>query len=294
MLYRSKSSEETRQEKKARESRRPTMIHLRKPSLSDSVSSAESSATFPSTQSSPCRRTPTLDFDPLSMHPTFSLPPPPPRLSERPFILSAEDSSSPRYPGVDTDEVLEHYFRSQDDTKTDTMLSPPTDSPTPMAHPQPRTAEEGSDYFLYKLRLVELQEQQRQAAIEAMTSTAASAACQSRWSVSTVDVDESAFDSDSDDDADETDGTDDTDDTDAYGEDEEPVLEMAIRAERPARHAASWQNFSYKRDPLTPASPRRPAMQTMDSVEDFIKRGGWKRRGIIFQADDARAESSMF
>lgn len=253
------------------------MIHLRKPSLSDSVSSAEST----STQSSPGRRTPTLDFDPLSMHPTYSPPPPPARLSERPFILSHDESS--------TDEVLEHYFRVQDDSKTD--------SPTPLAHPQPRSAEEGGDYFLYKLRLVELQEQQRQAAIEAMTTTTttttSTAACQSRWSMSTVDIDESAFDSDSDDD-DETDGTDDTDDTDAYDEDEEPVIEMAVRAERPARHAASWQNFSYKRDPITPSSPRRPPMKTMDSVEDFIKRGGWKRRGIIFQADDARAESSMF
>jgi hypothetical protein len=271
------------------------MIHLRKPSLSDSVSSAESTSTLRSAQSSPGRRTPTLDFDPLSMHPTYSPPPPPARLSERPFILSHDSHDS----GVDTDEVLEHYFRAQDDCKTDSMLSPPTDSPTPMAHPQPRSADEGGDYFLYKLRLVELQEQQRQAAIEAMTSatttstttTTTNTACQSRWSMSTVDVEESAFDSDSDDD--ETDGTDDTDDTDTYEYDEEPVLEMAVRAERPARHAASWQNFSYKRD-LAPASPRRPPMKTMDSVEDFIKRGGWKRRGIIFQADDTRAESSMF
>lgn len=42
-------------------------------------------------------------------------------------------------------------------------------------------------------------------------------------------------------------------------------------------------NFSYKyqRTVSAPES-RRPPMRTMDSVEDFIKRGGWKRRGIVF------------
>jgi hypothetical protein len=42
-------------------------------------------------------------------------------------------------------------------------------------------------------------------------------------------------------------------------------------------------NFSHKylRTVSAPEA-RRPPMRTMDSVEDFIKRGGWKRRGIVF------------
>jgi hypothetical protein len=39
----------------------------------------------------------------------------------------------------------------------------------------------------------------------------------------------------------------------------------------------------------TESQPRRPRMKTIDSVEDFVKRGGWKRRGIVFQQGEARA-----
>lgn len=30
-------------------------------------------------------------------------------------------------------------------------------------------------------------------------------------------------------------------------------------------------------------------MKTIDSVENFVKRGGWKRRGIVFQQNEAQA-----
>ena len=45
-------------------------------------------------------------------------------------------------------------------------------------------------------------------------------------------------------------------------------------------------NFSHKR--LT--APRRPPMRSLDSLEDFIKRGGWKRRGIVLDKDEAKSD----
>ncbi len=186
--------------------------------------------------------------------------------------------------GGEEDHVLEHYFRSQD-SKTDAMPAPPTDSPTPMQHSNHETqqSDEGGDYFLYKLHLLEHQEKQRQQVLDAMAPVTLN---RSRWSESTIqsiDMDETAID----DDDDEEEETDD--------DDQHSVLEMAVPERQiPVRQAASWQNFSYKRDPLTPASPRRPPIKTMDSVDDFIKRGGWKRRGIVFQNEDVRSESSMF
>ncbi|KAH7316734.1 hypothetical protein B0I35DRAFT_433872 [Stachybotrys elegans] len=48
---------------------------------------------------------------------------------------------------------------------------------------------------------------------------------------------------------------------------------------------AGIPNFSYKRAAVT----RRPTLKT-DPADDFMKRGGWKRRGIVFQNDEARSE----
>ncbi|KAL6866757.1 hypothetical protein J3F83DRAFT_741031 [Trichoderma novae-zelandiae] len=32
--------------------------------------------------------------------------------------------------------------------------------------------------------------------------------------------------------------------------------------------------------------PKRPTFRTVDSFEDYVKRGGWKRRGVVFHRDD--------
>ncbi|KFH47475.1 hypothetical protein ACRE_016120 [Hapsidospora chrysogenum ATCC 11550] len=56
-------------------------------------------------------------------------------------------------------------------------------------------------------------------------------------------------------------------------------------------------NFSYKRAVSTPGATvsnpsatvsgyRRPPMKTMDSIDEFVKRGGWKRRGVVFREDE--------
>jgi len=59
-------------------------------------------------------------------------------------------------------------------------------------------------------------------------------------------------------------------------------LERQVRQSR-------YPNFSYKRNTV----PRRPPMKTADSIDDFIKRGGWKRRGIVFQQDPERPLSGV-
>ncbi|OAA32966.1 hypothetical protein AAL_00431 [Moelleriella libera RCEF 2490] len=45
-------------------------------------------------------------------------------------------------------------------------------------------------------------------------------------------------------------------------------------------------NFSHKRT----TAPRRPPMRSLDSLEDFIKKGGWKRRGIVFNGSEAKQQ----
>jgi hypothetical protein len=52
-------------------------------------------------------------------------------------------------------------------------------------------------------------------------------------------------------------------------------------------------NFSYKRAVSTPAAIQRPAMKSLNSVEDFVKRGGWKRRGIVFRQEEVEAEQFL-
>jgi hypothetical protein len=74
------------------------------------------------------------------------------------------------------------------------------------------------------------------------------------------------------------------------GEDHSPP----VKVEMPPN-----MNFSYKRVVSTPGatvSPsasgsgyRRPPMKTMDSIDEFVKRGGWKRRGVVFRQDEVEA-----
>ncbi|KAG5953392.1 hypothetical protein E4U57_005464 [Claviceps arundinis] len=49
-------------------------------------------------------------------------------------------------------------------------------------------------------------------------------------------------------------------------------------------------NFSRKR--IT--APSRPPLRSLDSLDDFIKKSGWKRRGVIFDRSEARQHSVDF
>ncbi|KAM5367578.1 hypothetical protein ACJZ2D_009946 [Fusarium nematophilum] len=67
-------------------------------------------------------------------------------------------------------------------------------------------------------------------------------------------------------------------------DDDASVLEMR----RLSRHATALKSISLN---ATYASrpglaPKRPPMRSLDSVDNFIRRGGWKRRGIVFRQED--------
>lgn len=65
-------------------------------------------------------------------------------------------------------------------------------------------------------------------------------------------------------------------------EDDSSIDEPLEIYQAPKVRLESLPNFSHKYQRTVSApEARRPAMMT-DSVEDFIKRGGWKRRGIVF------------
>ncbi|KAL0937517.1 uncharacterized protein CTRU02_207248 [Colletotrichum truncatum] len=240
--------------------RHPEALHTRKPSLSNSVSSNDSSSTQSTGSSGTVRHSRVLDFDPLSLHPTFQ--PPPGRLFERPIIHNSQAIE---------DDVIDSYFSSQEalaeqQTKASfaaaapDMPAPPVDSPRTPIQQTERSREhaaEGDDYFLFKV-------QQHIAATRPQLP-------RSHWSESTIQTLDMEF-------------PDDDEEGDAGSEG------SIVDEERPVRES-QWQNFSYKRN--TP--PKRPQMKSLDSVEDFIKRGGWKRRGIVFEQDGTRqAGSSLF
>jgi hypothetical protein len=258
--------------KKKRERRVPAAIHIRQPSLSSSVSSAESLSTRSTHSLSSSHRhehEEPVEFDPLSLHPTFH---PPARLSERPFILTDDDDVEPRLSQEEEDEwkfLREGQIRLEGGKALPAL---PLDTPTPMSpanananavtitethtgHERDETEAEaegdgnmdGGDYFTLQK---ETPPDQRPTLLR------------SHWSESTIMT---------------LDGT-------------PTPQEREIRQPTQAR----WQNFSYKRATV----PKRPPMKTMDSIENFIKRGGWKRRGIVFHQDPPSSrrasEQSLF
>jgi len=121
-------------------------------------------------------------------------------------------------------------------------------------------AAEGDDYFLFKV-------QQHIAATRPQLP-------RSHWSESTINTMASAAEEEE-----EEDDEDSSEDGSIVG------------PERPVRESR-WQNFSHKR--LSPPGSKRPQMKSLDSVEDFIKRGGWKRKGIVFQQEGTRSSNTLF
>lgn len=273
----------------------PESFQHRKPSLSYSVSSISSTSTsLPSpSMSRHTRHSRQIEFDPLGLHPTFPSTyrhqtfVPPPRLNNRPFIYTTNEETAIYSDSDAEDDLLEEYFTSDDASKPVHGLSAPAvASPTTMphtGHERQQADDEGGDYFMYKLRLLEHQERQQREVMSSMarpTSPALSAVSglpRSRWSESTIASTDLDLPEDEQEEQEDAAG-----DEDESTDDEEEYLHMAI-PERQARHPKSWQNFSYKRTPAV--VPRRPPL-TMDGVETFIRRGGWKRRGIVFEKDD--------
>jgi hypothetical protein len=46
-------------------------------------------------------------------------------------------------------------------------------------------------------------------------------------------------------------------------------------------------NFSHKRN----VTPKRPPMRSLDSLDDLIKKSGWKRRGVVFNGEETDPEA---
>lgn len=249
-------------------------LHVRKPSLSHSVSSAESSST---SGSPPQRHSRTLEFDPLNLHPTFVAPPRPN------FIANSDGHLDDDYDDA-REEILRIYFREETPKQPVSFAAPVIQDSTPTRHSMHPGDNEGGDYFMYKLHLIQQQERQQLGATDGVSRLSSPLYEQpkSRWSDSTIDsLDLEVFQDEDEGDA----------DLSADGEEEEEDLHTAIPSDRHIRQAKSWQNFSYKRTP--DATTRRPPL-TMDGIESFIKRGGWKRRGIVFEQDAIPGNDNMF
>ncbi|KAM5348884.1 hypothetical protein ACJ41O_008707 [Fusarium nematophilum] len=259
--------------------RRPRDLHIRKisfsgSSLSSGCSLSSSDSTI-SAASTPAIQTPIAtprpSLDPLASHPAFHAPP---RLYERPFIRM--DDSEPVFygsgdDGVDEDEYAETGVAAQQPTE---IALPPHVSPMDVADEE---GKEPQDYFF-------------------TTVSKRPPMPRSRWSESTIQTMDQFDDNDEEEeeeeeeedaevhedeeDSDEVTQSEDSDDDD----DDASVLEMR----RLSRHATALKSISLN---ATYASrpglaPKRPPMRSLDSVDNFIRRGGWKRRGIVFRQED--------
>ncbi|QPC79744.1 hypothetical protein HYE68_010496 [Fusarium pseudograminearum] len=251
-----------------RKSSRPRDLHIRKvsfsgSSLSSGCSLSSSSSSTISALSTPAARTPTAsrpEMDPLASHPAFHAPP---RLYERPF--KRMDNHEPVFYGteeavIDEEEFVEQDIAAQQPTE---MALPPHASPMDAADEQ---SNEPKDYFF-------------------TTLSARPPVPKSRWSESTIQSIQT-FDDEEEDDSEVTQSEDSEDEGDNVS-----VLEMR----RLSRHASALKpasiNATYTARPGL--APKRPPMRSLDSVDNFIRRGGWKRRGIVFHKEDlenARSE----
>ncbi|KAF5647099.1 hypothetical protein F52700_1401 [Fusarium sp. NRRL 52700] len=241
-------------------SRRPRDLHIRKvsfsgSSLSSGCSLSSSSSSTISAVSTPCLQTPTAsrpEIDPLASHPAFHAPP---RLYERPFICM--DDAEPVFYGADNAVIDEEDYVEQDVAaqQPTEMALPPHVSPMDAADEE---GNEPRDYFF-------------------TTLSKRPPMPKSRWSESTIQSIQTFEDEE--DDSEVTQSEDSEDETD-----DASVLEMR----RLSRHASALKpvsiNTTYTARPGL--APKRPPMRSLDSVDNFIRRGGWKRRGIVFHKDD--------
>ncbi|KAH6981048.1 hypothetical protein BKA56DRAFT_50241 [Ilyonectria sp. MPI-CAGE-AT-0026] len=243
--------------------RRPRDLHIRKISFSGSSLSSGcslSSSTSSTPVATPTARTPTTarpDIDPLNLNPTFHAPP---RLFERAF---KDTTAVPVFCDEEQEEEhVENFMVEHDVEQTPTeMALPPHVSPEDVGHDR----QESRDYFFAAL-----------AKRPPMPK--------SRWSESTVQTLDFEVTQDEDDSSDdeETATFDDSDD--------ESVLEMRRLSRRISRRssdrAAALQTLSLNLTYNHPAAPKRPPMRSLDTVDNFIRRGGWKRRGIVFHSEE--------
>ncbi|KAG6252725.1 hypothetical protein E4U23_008510 [Claviceps purpurea] len=271
----------------------PKNLNIRKislPCLSTSGSSfSSSSSTMSAPEPSSARsRTGSHGFGPLSLHPTFhqQQQQPPPRLHDRPLISprqkdqyeppsffhdddfaeSADEEGFDDRQTVIGDEEEYTFCRAQvlhfsHCLQPKEMILSSSPRTSAVDHDILVDGSESRDYYMRQL-----------AKRPAMPC--------SRWSDSTIQT---------------LDFVDDVapDETLPY-EDEDEEQEEEEKEEQTKKEEACMDvpmpNFSRKR--IT--APSRPPLRSLDSLDDFIKKGGWKRRGVIFDRSEARQHSVDF
>ncbi|KAL7800152.1 hypothetical protein V8C37DRAFT_7500 [Trichoderma ceciliae] len=240
---------------------KPRELHIRKISFSGCSLSSASDRSFSSDSSTSTIRehTPGLasssgtaaSFDAFSIHSAFQ---PPRRLQDRPFILTDRqhyESAPTFYDSEDAEssdlEASERDFDGEDDDQPQFIMEMPHASP--VSHHDYGTGDEPQDYFFRHI-----QNRQRPSLP------------QSRWSDSTIASTIGSVD------------------------DLTPVTSMSDPASSNAMADAEEAETAGEPTPSSftssTAAPKRPTFKTVDSFEDFVKRGGWKRRGIVFNRED--------
>ncbi|KAG6082242.1 hypothetical protein E4U31_001781 [Claviceps sp. LM219 group G6] len=272
-------------------------LNIRKislPCLSTTGSSfSSSSSTMSAPEPSSARsRTGSHGFGPLSLHPTFhqqqQQQQPPPRLHDRPLISPRQKEDQYEPPSFFHDDDFSESESADEEGFDDRQTVIGDDEeytfcraqvlhfshcPQPkemIVSSSPRTSavdhdtlvdgSESRDYYMRQL-----------AKRPAMPC--------SRWSDSTIQtldfVDDIA--------PDETLPDEDEDQKQEEEEEQEATKEEVCMD-------VPMPNFSRKR--IT--APSRPPLRSLDSLDDFIKKSGWKRRGVIFDRSEARQHSVDF
>lgn len=249
-----------------RKSPKPKSLHIRKVSFSGC--SLSSGCSFDSTSSSSTARAPSSvrstgsshSFDPLHSHPTFQ---PPPRLQDRPLLSPAQTSpSSKSFAFFDDSEAEEEnsYYLGRastiggDDENVDYDVKEILDRQSKeMVLPPLSSPMDHSDDRTEAQDYFMMQLAKRPPMPR------------SRWSESTIQTLEDFTD----------------------GELSTPLaFDGACTPDSEADLPLEMPNFSHKRN----MTPSRPPMRSLDSLEDFIKHGGWKRRGVVLNPNEAAAQ----
>jgi hypothetical protein len=253
-------------------SKRPQNLHIRKVSFSGSSLYSGYSEMSPSTAAAAAFTTipiPSASSSSASSTHTFGTSPSaaPPRLQDRAFIRFHRKHPSSAFYDDEDDEDDDDYSVHEDDMvfssdEEQTEIDEPVDLQFPVP---PRSAEvEGQN----------VQEHEGYFFIMAHAKASPTMQPGSRWSestISSVDIDGASED--------EAEAEEEA----AHSDNDDDDVTPSLATDRPV-------NFSYKRAVSAPDG-KRPHMP-MDSVEDYIKRGGWKRKGIIFHPEDVRASDS--
>ncbi|KAM0252824.1 hypothetical protein ACHAQJ_007563 [Trichoderma viride] len=238
---------------------KPRELHIRKISFSGCSLSSASDRSFSSDSSTSTIRahTPRLasstgtaaSFDGFSIHSQ-----PPKRLHDRPFILTDRqhyDSAPTFYDSEDAEssdlEASERDFDGEDEDQTQFTMELPHASP--VSHHDYEAGEEPQDYFFMHIK-----------------SRQKPTLPQSRWSDSTIG---STIDS--------------LDDLTPVTSMSEPTSSAAMVDADEVEAAGESTPSSFT---STTTVPKRPTFKPVDSFEEYVKRGGWKRRGIVFNRED--------